>query len=128
AGREGRWGRVEGGGFLWQKKATPPPPPAAGKSPPPSPPLAAIETFARWSPFKNRIEAISRQLQPELTADDRLLIAYPKSRRRSRQNLLVLRRIFVVARARRDNRQVIAHLIPHEDLADLGDEQVGAEV
>src|SRR5262245_66509138 len=49
-------------------------------------------------------------------------------RRRGRQNLFVLGVVLVLAQAGGDEDQVVVHLAACEDLAELGDEEAGAEM
>src|SRR5262245_23076921 len=51
-----------------------------------------------------------------------------QSRRRHGQQLLVFGSVFVLARARGNQNQIVIHFIPHEDLAELGDEQAALKV
>src|SRR5919109_1819680 len=51
-----------------------------------------------------------------------------KSRRRDGQNLLVLGVVVVLSEPGGNEDEVLIHLVAGEDLAELGDEQLGAEM
>ena len=50
------------------------------------------------------------------------------SRRRHGQKFLVLGAVFLVAHACGHQRQIVAHFVTRENLAELGDEQAGTQV
>src|SRR5258708_4326693 len=50
------------------------------------------------------------------------------SRRRHRKQFLVFRVVHRIVVARRHYEQVVVHLVPRENLAELGDEQTGLHV
>src|ERR1043166_2855800 len=52
----------------------------------------------------------------------------PFSRGRDRQQFFVLAVVFRIVVAGRDQGQVVVHLVPREDLAELGNEQTGLHV
>src|SRR5207245_2481200 len=56
------------------------------------------------------------------------VVSNHRSRRRHGQDLLVLGVVFILPETGRNEDQVLIHFIAGEDLAELGDEQVGAQV
>src|SRR5262245_15079110 len=60
----------------------------------------------------------SRKQSPHFTP-----VIISRSRRRGRQDLLVLRAVFLVPLAGGDEDEVVVHLVAAENLAELGDEQ-----